>query len=111
MNIYNHKKTRCQWQSLAFSWYEDGVRDLGFTQLLPLDTFKDDSNGYLVNDSCEFGVEVLIVNEQDIKSEGLSPINDDLKAFSFPGNIIPPDKVYSETEICSPEFNHGGYTW
>ena len=32
----------------------------GFTKFLPLDTFKDVSHGYLVNDCCLFGVEVFV---------------------------------------------------
>ena len=34
----------------------------GFTKFLPLDTFKDVSHGYLVNDCCLFGVEVFVHN-------------------------------------------------
>ena len=32
----------------------------GFAKFLPLDTFNDESNGYLVNDCCVFGVEVFV---------------------------------------------------
>ena len=34
----------------------------GFPQLLPLSTFKDATNGYLVNDCCIFGAEVFVTN-------------------------------------------------
>ena len=34
----------------------------GFAALLSLKTFKDHSNGYLVNDSCVFGAEVFVIN-------------------------------------------------
>ena len=33
----------------------------GFVQLLELETFKDPSNGYLIDDSCVFGAEVLVI--------------------------------------------------
>ncbi|CAK9140136.1 unnamed protein product [Ilex paraguariensis] len=33
----------------------------GFAKLLSLDTFNDASNGYLVDDSCAFGVEVYVI--------------------------------------------------
>lgn len=33
----------------------------GFSQVLPVDTFKDPKNGYLYDgDHCEFGVDVII---------------------------------------------------
>jgi len=34
----------------------------GFAQLLPLSTFSDTANGYLVNDTCAFGVEIFVVS-------------------------------------------------
>ncbi|KAM7470516.1 hypothetical protein LguiA_008699 [Lonicera macranthoides] len=33
----------------------------GFAELLPLDSFKNTSNGYLFEDSCVFGAEVLVI--------------------------------------------------
>ncbi|KAM7474757.1 hypothetical protein LguiB_022000 [Lonicera macranthoides] len=35
-------------------------REWGFAQLLPLDYFKDISNGYLFDDTCVFGAEVFV---------------------------------------------------
>ncbi|KAH7522732.1 hypothetical protein FEM48_Zijuj07G0169700 [Ziziphus jujuba var. spinosa] len=37
-------------------------KEWGIAQLLPLETFKNPSLGYLVNDSCVFGVDVGVVN-------------------------------------------------
>nr|XP_015867875.1 MATH domain and coiled-coil domain-containing protein At3g58370-like [Ziziphus jujuba var. spinosa] len=37
-------------------------KEWGIAQLLPLQTFKNPAFGYLVNDSCVFGVEVLIIS-------------------------------------------------
>ncbi|KAL7166585.1 hypothetical protein ACSBR2_037286 [Camellia fascicularis] len=34
----------------------------GFAQLLPLSTFNDADNGYLICDTCVFGVEVFVIN-------------------------------------------------
>ncbi|XP_058189029.1 MATH domain and coiled-coil domain-containing protein At3g58400-like isoform X3 [Rhododendron vialii] len=34
----------------------------GFTQLLPLSSFSDAANGYLINDMCVFGVEIFVVS-------------------------------------------------
>ncbi|XP_019055283.1 PREDICTED: ubiquitin carboxyl-terminal hydrolase 12-like [Nelumbo nucifera] len=52
------------------------TREWGFAQLIDLQTFKDPSNGYLVNDTCCFGVEVFICKERNIrKGERLSLIS------------------------------------
>ena len=40
--------------------FHDMKTEWGFTKFLPLDTFKDVSHGYLVNDCCLFGVEVFV---------------------------------------------------
>ena len=45
----------------------------GFAQLISHDTFNDPSNGYLVDDSCVFGVEVFVI-EATCKGESLSMI-------------------------------------
>lgn len=39
-------------------------REDGFSQLIALATFKEASNGYLVNDSCEFGAEVFVLEKR-----------------------------------------------
>lgn len=39
-------------------------REWGFSRLISLDTFKEASNGYLVDDSCIFGAEVLSLSPQ-----------------------------------------------
>uniref|UniRef100_A0A5B7C3A3 MATH domain-containing protein n=1 Tax=Davidia involucrata TaxID=16924 RepID=A0A5B7C3A3_DAVIN len=47
----------------------------GFDQLLSLDTFKDASNGYLLEDSCVFGAEVFVIKYGG-KGECLSMIKE-----------------------------------
>ncbi|KAM7470397.1 hypothetical protein LguiA_008580 [Lonicera macranthoides] len=42
----------------GFHWAK---KEWGFARLLPLDFFKDSVNGYLINDTCVFGAEVLVV--------------------------------------------------
>ncbi|THF99090.1 hypothetical protein TEA_024263 [Camellia sinensis var. sinensis] len=37
-------------------------REWGFAQLLPLSTFNDAANGYLIRDTCVFGAEVFVIN-------------------------------------------------
>ncbi|XP_058189027.1 protein RESTRICTED TEV MOVEMENT 3-like isoform X1 [Rhododendron vialii] len=34
----------------------------GFAQFLPLSSFSDSANGYLINDTCVFGVEIFVVS-------------------------------------------------
>ncbi|PKI55049.1 hypothetical protein CRG98_024556 [Punica granatum] len=36
-------------------------REWGFSQLISLETFNEESNGYLVDDSCVFGAEVFVM--------------------------------------------------
>ncbi|KAK1592655.1 hypothetical protein Q3G72_028333 [Acer saccharum] len=49
----------------------------GIDQFLPLKTFNDASNGYLVEDTCVFGAEVFVVKERVTgKGECLSMIKD-----------------------------------
>ncbi|XP_059462005.1 protein RESTRICTED TEV MOVEMENT 3-like [Corylus avellana] len=47
----------------------------GFDQLLSHDTLNDSSNGYLVDDTCVFGVEVFVIKCMG-KGESLSIINE-----------------------------------
>ncbi|XVF79803.1 hypothetical protein PTKIN_Ptkin15bG0018800 [Pterospermum kingtungense] len=61
----------------------------GFDQLLLLDCFKDASNGYLVNDSCTFGAEVLVIEQKAtwevmsmVKHPAGNPISFKIKGFS-----------------------------
>ena len=44
----------------------------GFDRLMPLKTFIDPSNGYLVNDDCTFGVEIYICKENNARAKGES---------------------------------------
>ncbi|XP_039025981.1 ubiquitin carboxyl-terminal hydrolase 12-like, partial [Hibiscus syriacus] len=49
----------------------------GFDQLIPIRTFNDVGNGYLLDDSCVFGAEVFVTKEMSSgKGECLSMIKD-----------------------------------
>ena len=49
----------------------------GFDQLIPIRTFNDVSNGYLLDDTCVFGAEVFVTKEMNSgKGECLSMIKD-----------------------------------
>ena len=47
----------------------------GFARLLSHDILNDSSNGYLLDDTCVFGVEVLFI-KSTCKGESLSMINE-----------------------------------
>ncbi|CAL5329410.1 unnamed protein product [Camellia sinensis] len=80
----------------------------GFDQLLPLDTFTDPSNGYLLDDCCVFGAEVFVIKYNG-KGECASMMKDPVKN-TFTWNIskfsaIDKDFLFSE------EFVVGGRKW
>ncbi|TXG71470.1 hypothetical protein EZV62_000049 [Acer yangbiense] len=51
--------------------------ECGFDHFVPLKTFNDASNGYLVEDKCVFGTEVFVTKERGrVKAECLSLIKD-----------------------------------
>lgn len=85
----------------------------GFDQLIPLKTFMDPSNGYLVNDACTLGVEVYVCKEHKSRAKGecLLMMKDPIshksswKIESFSNlneNIIPQE---------SKPFNAGEQKW
>ncbi|XVF38953.1 hypothetical protein REPUB_Repub20aG0147300 [Reevesia pubescens] len=82
----------------------------GFDQFLPIRTFNDVSNGYLLDDSCVFGAEVFVTKEMSSgKGECLLMIND---AISFKHvwkieNFSNLDSEYHESQ----EFFAGGQKW
>ncbi|CAG7860129.1 unnamed protein product [Brassica rapa] len=41
--------------------YNQGYREWGYAQLIPLSTFHNPSQGYIVQDTCSFGAEIFIV--------------------------------------------------
>ena len=50
-------------------------KQCGITKFIDLETFEDPSNGYLVNDTCSFGIEIFIVKTTS-KLERLAMIKD-----------------------------------
>ncbi|KAM4072201.1 hypothetical protein ACB094_11G119700 [Castanea mollissima] len=55
--------------------FNDIKNEWGFAKVLPVDTFKDPSQGYLVNDCCVFGVEVSVY-ERSHKRQCVSMIRE-----------------------------------
>ena len=88
--------------------FRDTKTEWGFTELLSLDTFKEGSKGYLVDDSCVFGVEVFVV-KYDVKGESISLIDNPSSTQSY--LWVPREKLSSREEVFSKEFVCGGYNW
>ncbi|XP_050211166.1 uncharacterized protein LOC126661377 [Mercurialis annua] len=83
-------------------------REWGFDKLISVSDFKDDSNGYLRNDSCIFGAEILVIENAN-KGECLSMVK------------TPTNNTYTWTisefsklgldYTTSKEFSIGGSKW
>lgn len=83
-------------------------KEWGFEELIPRDDFEDESNGYLVDDCCVFGVEVFVVNNRG-KGESVSLIQDPMDgAFTWDvGNFL----CLSDCEYTSSQFTVDGHKW
>ncbi|KAK2992821.1 hypothetical protein RJ640_002041 [Escallonia rubra] len=84
----------------------------GLAKLLPLDTFNDASNGFLRDDSCVIGVELVLVVDTD-KGESISLVKD-LKQYTHTWRIDGfSEKIHSRLEkLWSEAFIVGGdYKW
>ncbi|XP_031391066.1 uncharacterized protein LOC116203472 [Punica granatum] len=82
----------------------------GFDQLIPLKTFTDSLNGYLVDDTCVLGAEVFVSKERSMgKGESLVMIKDALsnKHRWKIDNFSNLDKEYYDSSI----FPAGNYKW
>ncbi|XP_024039291.1 ubiquitin carboxyl-terminal hydrolase 12 [Citrus clementina] len=85
-------------------------RECGIDKLIPLQAFKEPSNGYLVDDSCVFGAEIFVIKPTG-KGEAVSIV----KVPAQAGNIlrwkIANFSNLRDPEYCSSEFNAGGREW
>nr|GLL24281.1 uncharacterized protein LOC109159016 isoform X2 [Ipomoea trifida] len=83
----------------------------GFDQLLSLSTFKDPSNGYLVDDTCAFGAEILVVSDAATKRrECLSMVKDPTsKTYTWRINDFTSKR--NQNLIYSDEFTIEGSKW
>jgi hypothetical protein len=80
----------------------------GIAQLLSHKTFNDSSNGYLVNDTCVFGVEVFVIKGAS-KGESLWMISDPQRNYftwKIDNYTTLRDKVY-----FSEQFTVEGRKW
>lgn len=88
--------------------FHDKKTEWGFDEALSLTSFNDVSNGYLVDDSSLFGVEVSVVNYAN-KGECVSSIEEPKSGAST--WTISDLYALPDGENCSDDFDVGGYKW
>ncbi|KAK4796442.1 hypothetical protein SAY86_028768 [Trapa natans] len=82
----------------------------GLDQFIPLKTFNDSRNGYLVDDMCVLGAEVFVSKEKSTgNGEGLTMLKDGVrdKYIWKIENFSSLDKEYYD----SKQFAAGNYKW
>ncbi|KAJ6328345.1 hypothetical protein OIU77_010104 [Salix suchowensis] len=87
--------------------FHEKKTEWGF-DLLPLETFRDSSKGYLVKDSCVFGAEVFVIKPSG-KHEVLSMIKKPANGFST--LKIPCFSKVDKNSISCKDFTAGGRSW
>ncbi|KAM7482406.1 hypothetical protein LguiB_006989 [Lonicera macranthoides] len=80
----------------------------GFDQLIPLDIFKNESNGYLIEDNCAFGAEVFVTKYAG-KGQCLSMIKES-KENTYAWKIDN-FSTTNESSLIPEEFEAGGRKW
>ncbi|KAI9195371.1 hypothetical protein LWI28_014243 [Acer negundo] len=92
------------------SHFHESKLECGFDHFVPLKTFNDASNGYLVDDKCVFGTEVFVTKERGrVKAECLSLIKDTC-SVKYVWKIENFSKL-NESYYYSEAFSAGGHTW
>ncbi|KAI3423356.1 uncharacterized protein J3R85_011090, partial [Psidium guajava] len=92
-------------------WRFHGMKlEHGFDQFIPLKTFNDEQNGYLVDDTCVFGAEVFVTGEKSTgKGENVSMVKDAVveKRTWKVNNFSKLDKEFTESKV----FVAGNQKW
>ncbi|KAF3965535.1 hypothetical protein CMV_010280 [Castanea mollissima] len=82
----------------------------GYDKVIPLKTFKDASDGYLVDDTCVFGAEVFVSKQRSMdKGECLELIKESI-TNKFVFRIENYSKLTAD-DYDSNSFNVGNYKW
>ncbi|KAI8532619.1 hypothetical protein RHMOL_Rhmol11G0227300 [Rhododendron molle] len=107
--VYDHIKDKYltiqDGEIQRFHWMKT---QLGFDKFLPLDTFNDVTNGYLLDDCCVFGTEVFVLKNSG-KGECMSLIEDPVNN-SYTWKIEKFSAVKDEY-LYSPDFVVGDHKW
>ncbi|KAK4601088.1 hypothetical protein RGQ29_010605 [Quercus rubra] len=102
LTIEGYQKKERLFRGIKLEW--------GYDKVIPLKTFNDASNGYLVDDSCVFGAEVFVSKQRSIdKEECLALIKDSITKKS----VIRFDnysKLTGESHYSAP-FSDGNHKW
>ncbi|KAL5795031.1 hypothetical protein ACOSP7_003625 [Xanthoceras sorbifolium] len=89
--------------------YFDKLRtEQGCAEFLSLDEFNDPCNGYLVNDCCVFGAEILVIQPSSAIEETIAIVKE-LDDRSYTWSITNFSKL--ENGLYSDEFTAGGRKW
>ena len=89
--------------------FHQGKVEWGFDEFMSLKEFENRSNGYLVDDTCEFGVEVYVCKERITSSgECLTMMKD---AFARKNNWQINGFSRLKESYESQPFNAGNYKW
>ncbi|KAM6576430.1 hypothetical protein CsatB_028267 [Cannabis sativa] len=108
--VYNHLHNNYLTFQGARRFHEM-KKEWGFNQVESLETFKDISNGYLLNDSCVFGAEIFIISH--------TPSSETLSIFErgcisnpiFRWEIKEFSKIMDKDSYSSEEFTSGETKW
>ena len=96
------KKEERRFRGIKLEW--------GYDKVIPLKTFNDASNGYLVDDTCVFGAEVFVSKQRSMdKVECLALIKDSI-TNKFVFRIENYSKLTADF-YDSNSFNVGIYKW
>ncbi|KAL5732095.1 hypothetical protein ACHQM5_004751 [Ranunculus cassubicifolius] len=109
--VFNHVKN--QYLSVAdLSCVDSHVMESGFDKFLPLEIFKDPSNGYLVDDSCIFGADILVM-ENSITPNGqcLSMMTTKPPRFKYTWKVEKISSLEPYKEYYSEKFTTRGHDW
>ncbi|KAL4581051.1 hypothetical protein LXL04_017258 [Taraxacum kok-saghyz] len=79
----------------------------GFDKLISVGKFRESSNGYLFDDSCVFGVEVLAVPKNKLKDRILSMINPPATMNTYSWIVDKFSAVTNTTSVDSEVFKIG----
>ncbi|KAK3220054.1 hypothetical protein Dsin_014024 [Dipteronia sinensis] len=79
--IYNHLQNKYLSNTeVVQTRYHSLNTIIGITKFIDLDTFSDPGNGYLIDDTCVFGMEVFVV-KNSFKEECLSMMREPIKYY------------------------------
>ncbi|KAK8960280.1 hypothetical protein KSP40_PGU019835 [Platanthera guangdongensis] len=82
--------------------------EMGFRSMIDLKTFRDSSNGYLVKDSCMFGVKIFQMVPIQTPTECMHPVEKVSHDYSWKiENFSKLDKKTSHEK----KFTAGDYLW